>query len=87
MPVFMKLRIMPKDVDTDLEKIKEKVNEIKSEKVEIKDVGIKPIAFGLKALMIAAVMPDEEGIGDEFIERIQNIDGVESVEIEAQELV
>ena len=85
--VFMKLRVMPKDVDVNLEALKEKVSAVKPDNVEIADFGIQPIAFGLKALLVAAVMPDEEGIGDRFIEKLQTIDDVESVEIEAQELV
>ncbi len=85
--VFMKLRIMPKDVEVDLEKLKERVKEVTPQEVEITDFGIQPIAFGLKALLVAAVMPDEGEIGDKFVEAIQKIDDVESVEIEIQELV
>ncbi len=85
--VYMKLRVMPEDVDVDLEKIYEKIKEIAPEKVEIRDYKIQPIAFGLKALLVMAVMPDEGGVGDELIEKIQSIEGVESVEVEATELV
>jgi len=85
--VFMKLRVMPKDVNVDLEKLKEKVKEVAPQEVEITDFGIQPIAFGLKALLVAAVMPDKGEIGDKFVEEIQKIEEVESVEIEAQELV
>ncbi|ADB58014.1 elongation factor 1-beta [Archaeoglobus profundus] len=85
--VYMKLRVMPEDVDIDLEKIYEKIKEVAPENVEIKDYKIQPIAFGLKALLIVAVMPDEGEIGDQLVERIQNIDGVESVEVEATELL
>lgn len=85
--VFMKLRVMPSDVKVSLEDVLEKIKNIGIENVEIKDSKTQPIAFGLKALMIVAVMPDEEGIGDKFIENIQKIDGVESVEIESMELV
>ena len=84
--VIMKLKVMPTDVEVDLEKIKDKIIE-NSGKVEVKDFGIQPIAFGLKALMVAAVMPDEEGISDRFIEKIQGIEEVESVEVEAMELL
>ncbi len=85
--VYMKLKVMPEDVDVDLEKIYEKIKEVAPEKVEIKDYKIEPIAFGLKALLVMAVMPDEGGIGDELIEKIQSIEGVESVEVVATELV
>ncbi|AIY90655.1 elongation factor 1-beta [Geoglobus acetivorans] len=85
--VFMKLRVMPKGVEVDLEQLKEKVSQAKPDEVEITDFGIQPIAFGLKALIVVVVMPDTEGIGDRLIESIQGIDDVESVEIEVQELV
>ena len=85
--VYMKLRVMPEDVDVDLEAIYEKIKEVAPEKVEIKDYKIQPIAFGLKALLVMAIMPDEGGIGDELIEKIQSIEGVESVEVEATELI
>jgi len=83
--VIMKLKVMPSDVNVDLEAVK---GEIKGDsKVEIKDFGIQPIAFGLKALIVVAVMPDEEGIGDAFVEKIKSIDGVENVEVESVELL
>jgi len=83
----MKLKVMPEDVDVNLEEIYEKIKEVAPEKVEIKDYKIEPIAFGLKALLVLAVMPDEGGIGDKLIERIQSIEGVESVEVVATELL
>ncbi|WP_457549004.1 elongation factor 1-beta [Archaeoglobus sp.] len=85
--VYMKLRVMPEDVDVDLEKVYEKIKEVAPENVEIRDYKIQPIAFGLKALLVVAVMPDEGGICDQLVERIQNIEGVESVEVEATELL
>ncbi len=85
--VYMKLRVMPEDVDVDLEKIYEKIREVAPEKVEIRDYKIQPIAFGLKALLVMAVMPDEGGIGDRLIEKIEQIEGVESVEVDEFELI
>ena len=85
--VVMKLKVMPNDVEVDLEALKEKIKEVAPEKVEIRDFGVQPIAFGLKALLVAAVMPDEAGISDEFVEKIQQIESVESVEVESVELV
>ncbi len=85
--VYMKLRVMPEDVDVDLEKVYEKIKEIAPENVEIRDYKIQPIAFGLKALLVVAVMPDEGGIGDKLVESIKQIEGVESVEVDAVELI
>jgi elongation factor 1-beta len=85
--VVMKLKIMPTDVETSLDAIFERIQEVRGDKVEIRDKKIQPIAFGLKALIVMAVMPDEGAIGDEFVERIREIEGVESVEIESVELL
>ncbi len=85
--VYMKLRVMPEDVEVDLERIYERIKEVAPERVEIRDYKIQPIAFGLKALLVMAILPDEGGICDKLIEKIQSIDGVESVEVEATELI
>jgi len=85
--VIMKLRVMPSDVDVDLGKLLEKIKNIQIEGVDIRDSAIQPIAFGLKALLLIAVMPDREGVGDKFVEEINKIEGVESVEIEDMELL
>ncbi len=85
--VVMKIKVMPADVETSLDSIFEKIQEVKGEKIEIRDKKIQPIAFGLKALIVMAVMPDEGSIGDEFVDRIKGIEGVESVEIESVELL
>ena len=85
--VYMELKVMPEDVDVNLEAIYEKIKEVAPENVEIKDYKIEPIAFGLKALLVMAVMPDEGGIGDQLIEKIQQIEGVESVDVVATELI
>jgi elongation factor 1-beta len=83
MKVVMKLRIMPNDVEVDLEALKKKIAEISG--IEVRDFGIQPIAFGLKALIAMVIIP--ANAGDSFIEKIQQIEGVESVEVESLELL
>lgn len=85
--VFVKVRIMPSDVDVDLNKVKENVLKLNLPEVELRDFAIKPIAFGLRSLNVLAVMPDAEGIVDKFVEEVGKIEGVESVEIEEMELL
>ncbi|WP_202319018.1 elongation factor 1-beta [Archaeoglobus neptunius] len=85
--VVMKIRVMPSDVDVNLDEVLEKIKNIQMEGVELRDSAIQPIAFGLKALVLMAVMPDTGGVGDRYIEEIGKIDGVESVEIEDMELL
>lgn len=85
--VFVKVRMMPSDVNVDLNVIKEKVASLRIPEVELRDFAIKPIAFGLKSLNVLAVMPDAEGVVDRFVEELGKIEGVESVEIEEMELL
>ncbi len=85
--VMMRIRVMPNDVNVNMEELLERVKDIQLEGVELRDASIQPVAFGLKALVLLAVMPDTEGIGDKYVEEIQKIDGVESVEIEDMELL
>jgi elongation factor 1-beta len=81
----MKLKVMPSDVDVDLGGLKSKIQDKAGSRVEVKGFDIQPIAFGLKALLVLAVIPDDAG--DEFIEEIQQIDGVGNVEVESMELL
>ncbi len=85
--VMMRIRVMPNDVNVNMEELLERVKDIQLEGVELRDATIQPVAFGLKALVLLAIMPDTEGIGDKYVEEIQKIDGVESVEIEDMELL
>ncbi|MCS7121528.1 MAG: elongation factor 1-beta [Archaeoglobaceae archaeon] len=85
--VLMKIKVMPEDTDVNLEEIVERVKNIKIKDVEIRDWGIKPIAFGLKALIILAILPDRAEIGDVLVEEIQKVEGVGSVEVEDVELL
>ncbi|HDN74368.1 MAG TPA: elongation factor 1-beta [Archaeoglobus sp.] len=85
--VLMKIRVMPTDVNTNLNDIQNEIKKIKLESLEIRDFSIKPIAFGLKSLIVLAVLPDKEGIGDKLIEEISKIENVESVEVDEIELL
>ncbi|MCQ4153153.1 MAG: elongation factor 1-beta [Archaeoglobales archaeon] len=85
--VFLKLKVMPTDLDVDLNSVKDKILRLNFKDVEIRDIAVKPIAFGLKALLVLAIMPDTEGVSDRFMEEIGKIKGVESVEVEDMELL
>ena len=70
---------MPQDADTDLEAIKEQIKE-KVENVE--DMGEEDVAFGLKAIKLSCITTDEKG-GTDYVEnQLDEIDNVQSVELE-----
>ena len=83
--VLATLKIMPEGVDVDIEHLKE---EIKGA-VEGKVAGIetRPIAFGLKAIIVKVIIGDEANILERIEKRIMEIKGVGSVEAEEVTLV
>jgi len=75
--VILELRVMPKDVEIDLEKIeKEIVEKVKPEKIEK-----EPIAFGLVAIKVTKVVEEAEGAVEKLENEIRGIEGVGEVEV------
>jgi len=81
--VLVAIRVNPEDIDVDLDKL---VNEIKakmSKEFEVVRHEKVYIAFGLYALRLFIIMPEEHEGGTEDIENIlTSIKGVASVDIE-----
>ena len=79
--MIIRMKIMPKAVETNLEEIKEKVKEL-IESFEGKGCVFEeePIAFGLKALIVAFMLPESAEI-DPVQEGIEKIQGVNSIEV------
>ena len=78
------LRIMPEDVDVDLEKVKVEANKILDGEVGGGDrrEEIVPVAFGLKALNLIFVMDEQNGSPDPIADKVRDgIEGVRSVEV------
>ncbi len=78
---LIKLKIMPENLDTDLESIKQ-AGKIEIEKIggEVTKYEEQPIAFGLNAL-IAFTRLDESKQGDIIEEAFKSIPGVSSVDV------
>lgn len=74
--VAIKMKVRPKDPNTDLEKVKQAIQEA----VDPKDIQEKSIAFGLKELELMIVRSPENGDTDRIEKQIMEIDGVNSVE-------
>lgn len=77
------LKIMPESPEVDLEALKV---EIKAA-VDVHDIAEEPIGFGLSALKIAVVVPDQEGVADAVQDKILAINGVEHADIIGQTLL
>jgi elongation factor 1-beta len=81
--VVITLRIMPTDVDVNLDKV---FDEAKKKIVGFSGMDnmkkeIKPVAFGLKSLDITFVMDEKKGATDPLEADISKISGIESVEV------
>lgn len=76
--VAVTFRVMPEDAEADLEGIKTRARVALGG--SIRDVREEPVAFGLNALVIVAVVSDAAGGSDRLEESLAAIPGVGSVE-------
>ncbi len=78
--VVVVLEVMPEDKEVDLE---EMGKEIRSE-IDPKEIKEKPVAFGLKALKVMTVIPDDAGGTDPLEESLLDIPNVKNVKVTDQ---
>lgn len=77
------LKILPTDIDVNLEELKDRISANLPREYEVKGYELIPIAFGLNALRLYIFMPEDVEGGTEPLENIiQNVDGVSQVEVE-----
>lgn len=80
--VVLIVKILPESPETNLDEIKEEAKKkLTAEGAKNMSFEEKPIAFGLKALMVKTDMPEEKGT-DKVEEILSNIEHVSSVVIE-----
>jgi len=60
----IRVKVLPADTSTDLQKIAESVGRTLPAEAEIRGQKVEPIAFGLSALILDVVSPEEEGVID-----------------------
>jgi elongation factor 1-beta len=79
----VKMRVMPESTDVDLAKLKESIKAAVPSFARLHAIEEKPIAFGLKALIVVTIMDDKGGHSPDEIEiAVSKVAGVESVEVE-----
>ncbi len=72
------IRVMPESPEVDLEALKAA---LKEKAPEIHQITEEPIGFGLKALMVVAVVGDQGGQTDRLEQLLSSVPGVERAEI------
>jgi len=79
--IFVSMKVFPSDVNIDLEELKKRIRQSLPESASMRKVQEEPVAFGLVALILHIVIPEEEsGIMELLEERIKGIEGVSQVE-------
>ena len=61
---MIRLKVLPQDTTTDHQKIVDSVASVLPKQARIRGHKVEPIAFGLSAVIIDVVVPEEEGVID-----------------------
>jgi elongation factor 1-beta len=77
--VAVVLKVMPEEAETDLDNLEEEVRDT----VDVDDLQTEDVAFGLKALKVSTVVDDEEMGMEGAKESLEEIENIQSVEIES----
>lgn len=85
--VAVLLKVLPTDAELNIEALKDEVIGKLKPICEINRVEIQEIGFGLKAVKIQVIVPDEEGRIDKVESTISSIEGVGQVDTEEVTLV
>ena len=64
----IRLKVLPQDTSTEHQKIVDSVAGVLPNGVKIRSQRVEPIAFGLSAVIIDVVAPEEEGVIDKIEE-------------------
>ncbi|MEM2876007.1 MAG: elongation factor 1-beta, partial [Candidatus Bathyarchaeia archaeon] len=75
--VFVSMKVFPSDININLNELKERIKQSLPKSSSIRKIEEEPIAFGLSALILHLVIPEEEaGVMDTLELRIKGVEGV-----------
>jgi elongation factor 1-beta len=77
----IRMKILPEDPTTDLQKLLETVESLLPKPAQIRGHKVEPIAFGLSALIADIVAPEEEGAIDKIEEVVSKAPSVSQYEV------
>ena len=80
--VIITIRVMPSDVDVDLDNLLERIRKNVPDGTDVRANEVVPVAFGLKALRINLARDESLGGTDDIEEALGNLEGVAQVEVE-----
>ncbi len=77
----IRLKLLPEDITTDHQKIIDTVASLLPKPAQIRGQRIEPIAFGLSAIIVDVVAPEEEGVIDKIEEIVSKAPLVSQYEL------
>ncbi len=80
--VIITIRVMPEDVDVDLDDLLERIRQNVPDGTDVRANEVVPVAFGLKALRVNFARDESLGGTDDIEAAIGNLEGVAQVEVE-----
>lgn len=78
----MTYKVMPEGLEVDLAKLKTTLKGSLSKDYKLQSIDERPVAFGLRALVVKVVVEDAEGTLDRVEEIINGTPGVQSAQME-----
>ena len=85
--VAITYKVMPESLETDLNELKTKLNDDLGQICRVNKIEERPLAFGLKALIVQVIMKDGEGVVDMLEEKIRSVPGVQNADVEDMGLI
>ena len=79
--VIAKIEIIPDGLDVDLDKLEVACKAILSEKGEVAGKEIKPLAFGMKALILMVIFKGGSGAMEPIEDALSKVEGVSRAEV------
>ncbi len=77
----IRLKVLPEDPSTDLQKMVENVSKTLPKSAQVRSHRVEPIAFGLSAIVMDVVAPEEDGMIDRVEEVVSKAPLVSQYEV------